>query len=124
MKALEFWKHSGTLLAATGVLHILVAVTKEWYVYHEILVDGLIDSIGNDTQKALAFWFLIIGVILILFGQSLQYYIRNVQMPAPLFLGYALLIFSVLGCLIVPISGFWLFIPQALIILLAKRDPK
>lgn len=103
------------------MIHTVVALTQEWRVYKAVFSDGLFDSIGNDMQKALAFWFFIIGIILIMFGQSLQYYINKEQMPAPLFLGYALLIFSVLGCFIMPVSGFWLFIPQALIIVFAKR---
>ncbi len=118
---MKLWKYSGMFLSATGMIHTVVALTQEWRVYKAVFSDGLFDSIGNDMQKALAFWFFIIGIILIMFGQSLQYYINKEQMPAPLFLGYALLIFSVLGCFIMPVSGFWLFIPQALIIVFAKR---
>ena len=118
---MKLWKYSGILLSVTGMIHIIVAITQEWNIYKKLFFDGLINSIGNDTQKALSFWFFIIGVILIIFGQSLQYYINKEQIPAPLFLGYTLLTFSIAGCFIVPLSGFWLFIPQALIIIFAKR---
>ena len=121
---MKLWKYSGTLLSATGVIHIIVAMISGWSVYKELVFDGLINSIGSNIQRGFSFWFLLIGVLLIMFGQSLQYYIKKEQTPAPLFLGYALLILSVLGCLIVPISGFWFFIPQALIIILAKRNMK
>lgn len=109
------------LLSATGIIHIIVAITQEWNIYKELFFDGLINSIGDNLQKALSFWFFIIGIILIVFGQTLQYYINKEQMPAPLFLGYSLFVFSIVGCFIVPLSGFWLFIPQALIIIFAKR---
>lgn len=118
---MKLWKYSGILLSATGIIHTIVAITQEWNIYKELFFDGLINSIGNNMHKALSFWFLTIGVILIMFGQSLQYYINKEQKPAPLFLGYSLLVFSILGCFVVPISGFWLFIPQALIIILTKR---
>lgn len=118
---MKLWKYSGILLSATGIIHTIVAITQEWNIYKELLFDGLINSIENNMHKALSFWFLTIGVILIMFGQSLQYYINKEQKPAPLFLGYSLLVFSILGCFVVPISGFWLFIPQALIIILTKR---
>lgn len=118
---MKYWKFSGVLLSATGIIHIIVAITQEWNIYKELFFDGLINSIGNNLHKALSFWFFIIGKILILFGQTLQYYINKEQMPAPLFLGYSLIIFSIVGCFIVPLSGFWLFIPQALIIIFAKR---
>lgn len=121
MEYMKLWKYSGTFLAVTGVIHIIVAITQEWHIYKSLFFDGLVNSIGDNTQKALSFWFFIIGVILIMFGKTLQHYINKEQIPAPLFLGYALLTFSILGCFIAPISGFWLFIPQALIIILAKR---
>ena len=41
------------------------------------------------------------------FGGTLQYYIRKEQKPVPLFVGYILL----------PLSSFWLLIPQALIMI-------
>lgn len=118
---MKCWKYSGMLLSATGIIHIIVAITQEWNIYKELFFDGLINSIGDNLQKALSFWFFIIGIILIVFGQTLQYYINKEQMPAPLFLGYSLFVFSIVGCFIVPLSGFWLFIPQALIIIFAKK---
>lgn len=121
MKFMKCWKYSGMLLSATGIIHIIVAITQEWNIYKELFFDGLINSIGDNLQKALSFWFFIIGIILIVFGQTLQYYINKEQMPAPLFLGYSLFVFSIVGCFIVPLSGFWLFIPQALIIIFAKK---
>lgn len=121
MKFMKYWKYSGMLLSATGIIHIIVAITQKWNIYKELFFDGLINSIGDNLQKALSFWFFIIGIILIVFGQTLQYYINKEQMPAPLFLGYSLFVFSIVGCFIVPLSGFWLFIPQALIIIFAKR---
>ena len=122
MKFMKYWKYSGMLLSATGIIHIIVAITQEWNIYKELFFDGLINSIGDNLQKALSFWFFIIGIILIVFGQTLQYYINKEQMPAPLFLGYSLFVFSIVGCFIVPLSGFWLFIPQALIIIFAKSE--
>ena len=119
---MKLWKYSGTLLMATGVLHIILAIIRNYNIYREIFLDKLLNSVSNDVQRSLAFWFLMIGVLLILWGQTLQYYIKRESQPAPLFTGYALLIMSIIGCLMIPISGFWLFLPQAFIIILAKRN--
>jgi len=121
---MKIWKYSGTLLTATGILHTIVALGLGWSRYSEMFQDGLINSTEGDFERGFALWFLVCGVLLILLGETLQYYIKREQKPAPLFLGYSLLVFSVLGCIIVPVSGFWLFIPQALIIILAKRFPR
>ena len=57
------------------------------------------------------------GRILLLLGGTLQYYIRKEQKPVPLFLGYSLLLVSVVGYILLPLSSFWLLIPQALIMI-------
>ena len=82
----------------------------------DIIMDGFAASIGNDAERAYAFVFFV-GGILLLFGGTLQYYIRKEQKPVPLFLGYSLLLVSVVGYILLPLSSFWLLIPQALIMI-------
>ena len=114
---MKLWKYSGTLLTATGVIHTIYALFLGKEAFTEMLNNGLTDSIGENHNLGFAFWFLICGIILILWGETLQYYIRKEQKPAPLFLGYFILLFTIIGCIVEPISGFWLFLPQALIII-------
>ncbi|MCC8153777.1 MAG: DUF6463 family protein [Tannerellaceae bacterium] len=52
----------------------------------------------------------------------MQHYQNETKKPAPVFIGYVLLLFSIMLCIIMPISGAWLFIPQAIIILFANKD--
>lgn len=118
---MRIWKYSGTFLSATGIIHTLYALISRWEPYKAIICDGFINSVGENVERDSALWFMVCGIFLIIFGQTLQYYIKKEQKPAPLFFGYSLLILSVLGCIAVPVSGFWLFIPQALIVILAKR---
>ncbi len=120
---MKLWKHSGLLLSFTGVLHIGVALANFGIQYKGMLADGLV-SVLSGAERALAFWFLIVGVLLIMLGQCLTAYIRQTGCPAPSFLGYMLLAVSVIGCMVVPVSGFWLFIPQAFIIIRAKAVKK
>lgn len=118
---MKYWKKSGTFLAATGALHCAIAFLSGGIVYRDIFFPCPLNTVGTDPRKEFYLWFLLIGVLLILWGSTLQYYIHKEQRPAPRFLGYALMALSVLGCIVLPVSGFWLFIPQAAIILLAKR---
>lgn len=67
-------------------------------------------------KGAYAFGFFMGGILLLL-GGTLQYYIRKEQKPVPLFLGYSLLLVSVVGYILLPLSSFWLWIPQALIMI-------
>lgn len=121
---MKLWKYSGTLLTLTGCIHTIYALFIGQQAYLEMFRNGLINSTDGNYDRAFALWFLICGILLIIWGQSLQYYIRKEQKPAPSFLGYSILLFSGLGCIIEPFSGFWLFLPQAFIIIFANSKRK
>ncbi len=87
----------------TGGFHLIVAVAGGWDMWRDIIM-------------AYAFVFFVGGILLLL-GGTLQYYIRKEQKPVPLFLGYSLLLVSVVGYILLPLSSFWLLIPQALIMI-------
>lgn len=118
---MKLWKYSGTFLVITGIIHTIYALLLEKEEFADMIKDGFINSTGDNYNRAFALWFLVCGIILVLWGQTLQYYIQKEHKPAPLFLGYCILVFTVVGCIAEPISGFWLFLPQALIIIAANR---
>jgi hypothetical protein len=117
---MQLWRYSGIALLATGVIHTAAAIAFFANVYLEIINDGVINAVEDGASRELAFWFLILGVFIILFGQVLHYYIKKERRPAPLSFGYSLLALSIFGCFAIPLSGFWLFLPQALIIIVAN----
>ena len=118
----KLWKYNGIFLIATGIIHSVVGIAVGKDILWAILKDGLLNAIGMDDMRQIMFWFMLVGVLIIILGHILHYYIKKEQKPAPKLLGYYLLIMSIIGCIAIPTSGFWLFIPQALIILFAKRD--
>jgi len=119
-QTVKWWKYSGILLIATGILHSVVGIIAMSNDLWAILKDGLLNAVGADVDRNLALWFLVCGIFIIILGQVLHHYIKKEQKPAPKFLGYWLLGVPIIGCIIAPVTGFWLFIPQALIILFAK----
>jgi hypothetical protein len=122
MKNLKIWKYSGIFLIATGILHAIVAVALGKEAFLKIIRDGLYNATSLDYERAFAVWFFMCGIFIILLGQVLHHYIKKEQKPAPLSFGYSLLIFTIFGCVVEPGSGFWLFLPQALIIIFANRE--
>jgi len=120
---LKIWKYSGIFLIATGLIHTIVAIILGKETFLKIINDGLYVT-EIDFSRAFAIWFFICGIFVILLGQVLHYYIKREQKPAPLSFGYSLLIFTIFGCIIEPGSGFWLFLPQALIIIFANKKIK
>lgn len=119
----KIWNYSGLLLLLTGILHTLVAILFHWQKYLDMIKEGLVNTI-NDYERSNAFWFLVCGIIIMFFGSVLQHYQKLTNKPAPLSFGCSLLLFSIVGCIMGPVSGFWLFIPQALIIIIGnKKQP-
>ena len=122
---MKMWKYSGIFLIATGILHTVVTVIFGWKEFVEIIRDGLlINVMSRGYTHEFTLWFLICGIFVILLGQLLHFYIKKEQKPAPLSFGYSLLAVTIFGCVIEPFSGFWLFLPQALIIIFANKKMK
>lgn len=124
MNIKNWWKYSGILLIITAILHTLLAIAMmlKSGIFAEIVRNGVFNSIGTDFKLGMSFWFFVCGIALWILGQVLHYYIKREQQPAPKFLGWFLLIFSIIGVCFVPLSGFWLFIPQGLIILVGQKS--
>jgi hypothetical protein len=124
-KKMKIWKYSGIFLIATGILHTIFFFFFGKDAFVEIFRDGLLfDMMSRDITHEFALWFLICGVFIILLGHVIHLYIKREQKPAPLLFGYSLLVFTIFGCIVEPGSGFWLFLPQAVIIIIANRKVK
>jgi hypothetical protein len=120
-KSTKWWQLSGILLLATGILHTIIAIMLGGESLLAIAQNGLWNGIGGNFERGLAVWFLVCGIFCMFLGLMVHEYIKRVGESAPLWLGYGLLIMSVCGCIVDPVSGFWLIVPQALIIIMSKR---
>lgn len=119
---MKIWKKSGALLIATGIIHNLIGLIIGWEVLKDMVAAGFINSINTEMDRNAIFWFLFSGFMMMMLGKLMQSYSREQNKPVPAYVGYYLLILTIIGCLMMPISGFWLVLPQALIILQANRS--
>ena len=78
-KNMKLWKYSGTFLVITGVIHTVYALLLGKEDFTDMIKDGLINSTDDSYSRAFALWFLVCGIILILWGLTLQYYIKKEQ---------------------------------------------
>jgi hypothetical protein len=117
----KLWSYSGIFLIATGMIHTLIAIALGKETFLKIISEGLYGLTAIDYPREFAIWFFVCGIFIILLGQVLHHYIKKVQKPAPLSFGYSLLVFTIFGCIVEPGTGFWLFLPQALIIIIANK---
>jgi len=102
-------KYSGLLLIYTGILHTLVGLFLGKNVFWDMIKSGLVNSVDSQYDRRFGFWFLICGFLIIFLGQMVNQYIKRTRKPAPASLGYSLLIMAIIGCIMVPLSGLWLF---------------
>lgn len=105
---------SGYLLLVTGSLHTLLGIMSFSPQLSEMAREGVIGTAETSVERALALWFLVAGVGLILMGLLALGY----REPLPAAFGWGLLALSVGGILLTPVSGFWLLVPQALYVLI------
>ncbi len=115
---MRLWKYSGIFLALTGALHNFLGTILGWEALLRIAAGGYFSSVEFFNG---VFWFLIVGFALILLGHLSHWIIQSTNAPLPSFVGWYLLIVSVIGIFLMPVSGFWLLAPQGLIILSGKR---
>jgi Family of unknown function (DUF6463) len=106
-------KLSGRLLIITGVIHTLVGLLIGYPYLLEMWQAGLWNSVDPDMSRVAIFWFLLFGFLLMILGQMVASYTH----PISKMLSWSLLILSIVGAFMMPISGFWLVIPQAIYLL-------
>ncbi|MBD1835264.1 hypothetical protein H6F61_21890 [Cyanobacteria bacterium FACHB-472] len=116
---------SGYWLLLTSLVHVLVGLWLFAEPLAEIAGNGWFNAVAPDPfnpyfDREDAFWFMMATPSIFTAG-LLCFWAQAKQFPLPSFLGWILLTTATVGCLIEPISGFWLLIPPGFLILAASR---
>jgi hypothetical protein len=114
--------HAGRLLIAIAALHFAFGLWFGRGPLREIVRDGLVDAVDPHRDRQLVFWFLIFSVPCVLLGQLLLFMERRALAP-PRSLAFGLLGTAILGALLMPVSGFWLVLVPAALLLRATASP-
>jgi hypothetical protein len=127
----------GMLVIACGVIHTIVGLVLGWRdvvafardgmfnsVYHVRWadltggLDGFVDGfahLGGSGPRT--FWFLWTGLAWVLVGAVCHWIEHSLQHRLPRFIGVALLVYSVVGFVLVPVSGFVFVVATSLVLL-------
>lgn len=119
---MKLWKYSGIYLMLTGAAQVLVGMIAEWDTIRYIWEEGVVNTVNYEYRTNFLFWFMTAGLFWIILGHISHRKIQALNRPMPKIFGIYLLVFAVVASVLQPISGAWLFYPQALIILLAKHN--
>jgi len=110
-------RRSAYLLIATGIIHNLVGLGIGFSVLNDLLREGLFNTINVEHDRNAIFWFLFSGFAMMLWGALI---LEIKQIPKTF--SWSLLVLSILGAFIMPASGFWLVIPQAIYMIWHQRS--
>jgi Family of unknown function (DUF6463) len=120
-------KISGFALIIIGLLHSLLALVMPGAIgfrriWSEIIDVGVIDAAKPDSLRIWGYyWFLVSGLIVILYG-LLCYWIENqLNASLPWFVGWGLLLITGFGILLDLDSGFWLVLIVAINAIVASQ---
>ncbi len=111
-------KRSGQWLIATGILHNAVGVGMGFDILKKIAWSGFFNAVDPHFDRMAIFWFLFSGFAIMMWGQLLLS-----MTTIPRGFAWSLLALSLVGVVMMPASGFWLVLPQALWMLRQGAEP-
>jgi Family of unknown function (DUF6463) len=114
---------SGPLLMATGLLDLLYVLAFHSRQLAAIAQDGFFDAVETNPaqfDRETAFWHVTFGVTVLILG-GLVGWAQERTGTLPAFLGWSLLALGLSGVILMPVSGFWLILPQAMLMLVVAR---
>ena len=111
----------GRWIIAVGVIHCIFGATIFYEPILEIIRDGLWNAVDGYPRRPLAFWFVFLGMLTILFG-ALVDWVEADSRGFPAFLRYGFLLITILGVVTMPVGGGWLLIPGAIGLFLKKAS--
>lgn len=115
---------AGPLLVAISVIHL--ACTPVFYGpgLAKIFDNGVLDAVESGSSlldaRAATFWYVVAGFGMGLLGYLAWWVERRVGV-LPGALGWLLVAFTVVDVLLMPLSGFWLFLAPAALVIKRSR---
>ncbi len=109
----------GRWVVLVGVIHCVFGAVVFFVPWHDIVRDGLWNAVGGYPGRPLAFWFELVGLMMILFGLALDEIEKRGQ-GLPAALGYGFASVTVLSIVAMPVSGAWLLLPPPVGLIVKK----
>jgi len=110
----------GKWLFAVGVIHLLFGVFFMHTTLAVLWSEGLLNTVNGQPPREAVFWFLCTGIMLLMVGVLVDQMERE-ALAIPLFITWLFAALTVIGVVVMPISGIWLLIPPAVGIVFRRR---
>ncbi|MEM8498045.1 MAG: DUF6463 family protein [Pseudomonadota bacterium] len=109
----------GIAIIVIGIGHTSLGLFRFHQEFGAMILEGLI-STGTGEIRGWAFWFTFAGILMITLGIT----VRSIELQGvtiPRTLGWILLVGSIVGAGVFPVSGFWLMLVVSLFILIGRQ---
>lgn len=103
----------GPWLMLVAAVHTVFGFVVFAPVLSGMLERGLFNSVGSDAMTGAVTWFLLFGGPLALVAWQVWLAERRAAWAELRVLGWGILALTILGLLLMPMSGFWLVLPAA-----------
>ena len=102
------WK--GKWVFAVGVIHSLFGVAFMKTTLAVLWSERLFNTVNGQPTREAVFWFLYSGSLLLIIGVLIDQTERH-RLAVPWFVVWAFVLLTVVGLIVMPISGIWLLLP-------------
>ncbi|MEO1147341.1 MAG: DUF6463 family protein [Cyanobacteria bacterium J06638_22] len=113
----------GKALFAIGVIHTLFGIIVMHETLSILVGEGLFNTVNGQPGREAVFWFLFTGFLLLIVGALINW-IEQHHATLPTFLRWSFLALTLLGIIVIPISGVWLIIPCVVGIFVRASKPE
>jgi len=100
----------GKTLFGVGVIHSVFGFVFMRSTLAVLWSEGLFNTVNGQPRREAAFWFLYTGFLLLILGALIDRLERS-GFGIPPFLAWSFLVLTVIGGVVMPISGLWLLVP-------------
>lgn len=111
----------GRSLMATAIAHTLVGVVLRRKPLAAIARDGFLNAVDPHVDRQAAFWFMLFSPALFMLHQITDRAFQRGDAQTLRIAGRNLLGISLVGAAAMPVSGFWLLLATAVLLLKAAR---
>ncbi len=111
---------NGLFILVIGALHLILGIIKFKTPLYQMFIEGLFNT-AIGAERGWAVWFIITGVLLVCLGLTIKQ-LELSNHPPPMSLGWVLLFTSIVGIVLIPISGFWILLIPSVRILFNKTN--
>ena len=112
----------GKWLFAVGVIHSLFGIFFMHTTLAVLWSEGLVNTVNGQPPREAVFWFLYTGILLLVVGVLINLVERE-RRAIPRFVVWSFVALTIVGVVVMPISGIWLLIPPAAGMVVRRRHP-